>query len=312
MPWSVKQDDRCPTAKPWGVVKQDDDSLEGCHASEDDARQQQKALYANESRSEETAEDLGFMDYLGPRLRAIFPDDELAEPMSLRSDDGAAPVMHGYLAVFDAPGKVDSAVEGRFIERISAGAFKKTIAERSKAIRVIYDHGRDSRFGRRPIAKLTDLHEDARGVYFEAEVLDTSDNRDALLPGLRAGLYGSSFSFRATKPPSVAHPSRSTTENPDKWPEVTIHELQMSEFGPTPFPIYDTPAVGIRSITDEYLMAQFADDPERLRALIDRLGIALPASEPDPSTPTEGAAPSPAAPITPVSDKEWHQWLQSI
>jgi HK97 family phage prohead protease len=221
--------------------------------------------------------------------------------------------MYGHLAIFDAPAKVDSAVEGQFIERIARGAFRKTISENRRSIQVLYDHGKDPRFGRRPIARLTDLREDERGVYFEAEVLDTGTNREELIPGLRAQVFGSSFSFRPTKKPTIEHSPRASDINPDRWPEVTVTELRMSEFGPTPFPIYDTNPVGIRSITDEYLLAQLASDPERLRALFDRVGFALPKSEPAAATPTTGAAPQPAAPSTPpLSEQEWQQWLRNI
>ncbi len=50
MPWKiVKNDSGCSTSKPWGVRKESDNSLEGCHASEADAQAHMRALYANES-----------------------------------------------------------------------------------------------------------------------------------------------------------------------------------------------------------------------------------------------------------------------
>jgi len=51
MPWSVHKDDRCPAGKPWAVVKDSDNSLEGCHMTEAEAQDQQAALYANEGRA---------------------------------------------------------------------------------------------------------------------------------------------------------------------------------------------------------------------------------------------------------------------
>src|SRR3990167_4485666 len=47
----VHKDDRCPAGKPWAVVKDSDNSLEGCHMTEAEAQDQQAALYANEGRA---------------------------------------------------------------------------------------------------------------------------------------------------------------------------------------------------------------------------------------------------------------------
>jgi hypothetical protein len=54
MPWSiVENEDRCPVNQPYGVVKDDDNALEGCHATMEEAEDQQAALYASESDDEE-------------------------------------------------------------------------------------------------------------------------------------------------------------------------------------------------------------------------------------------------------------------
>src|ERR671922_763595 len=108
MPWHVARSSECPDDKPWACIKDDDGSIEGCHETEAAAQEQMRALYAAEERSE--PEDAGYMDYLGPRLRAMFPDDET--DLGIRSEDDGSATMYGYLAVFDSPGKVDSAVEG--------------------------------------------------------------------------------------------------------------------------------------------------------------------------------------------------------
>lgn len=48
MPYKVIKDSRCEAGKPYGVVKESDNQLMGCHVSEDDANNQLAALYANE------------------------------------------------------------------------------------------------------------------------------------------------------------------------------------------------------------------------------------------------------------------------
>lgn len=51
MPWHVAQSSRCPASKPWAVIKDADSSIEGCHATQDDANKQMAALYASEANS---------------------------------------------------------------------------------------------------------------------------------------------------------------------------------------------------------------------------------------------------------------------
>ena len=49
MPWHIEEDHPdCPTSRPYGVVKDDDGDLEGCHASRSDAQDQMAALYSSE------------------------------------------------------------------------------------------------------------------------------------------------------------------------------------------------------------------------------------------------------------------------
>jgi len=62
MPWhKVHNHSGCPSSKPWAVVKNSDDSVAGCHASEADADKQLAALYAQEST---VAEDTGTVEQL--------------------------------------------------------------------------------------------------------------------------------------------------------------------------------------------------------------------------------------------------------
>jgi HK97 family phage prohead protease len=230
---------------------------------------------------EEPIERLTTGEYL---VRATFPGAELRA-----SQDGSPPVMFGHLALFNEWAKVDSVVEGRFIERIAPGAFAKTIAESRSRIQPIYDHGRDVQFGRRPLGKITELREDERGVYYEVGLFDTPLIRSELLPGLSGGAYGASFRFRPTKRPTTNYSPPRSAYNPQQWPEVTVHELEMAEFGPTPFPVYAGATAGARSMTDEIVMAGFARDPEYLRSLMAAAHVALPDAGAEPAHSDEGS-----------------------
>ena len=70
-----------------------------------------------------------------------------------------------------------------------------------------------------------------------------------MLPGLAAGLYGSSFRFRVTADDFDQRPRRSA-HNPDALPERTIRSVRLHEFGPVVWPAYAGATAGIRSLTD--------------------------------------------------------------
>lgn len=171
----------------------------------------------------------------------------------LRSDDGEMPTLATRFAVFDQWTEINSYFEGRFLERIAPGSFKKTIRESRDQIKVLFQHGRDTVVGDKPLGPITVLREEPDGPYAEVPLLDTSYNRD-LVPGLEAGLYGASFRFQVVKEKIDQAPKRSV-HNPDGLPERTITELRMAEFGPVTFPAYANATAGLRSITDRFMLA---------------------------------------------------------
>jgi len=177
----------------------------------------------------------------------------------------ALPVLSGHLAVFNEWTEIDSMWEGRFMERLAPGSFKKTISESKAHMKVTFNHGTDPALGDKVLGPIEVLKEDADGVYYEVPLFDTSYNRD-LEPGLRAGVYGASFRFRVMKEDVVPRPQPSDY-NPEGLPERTIREVSMAEFGPVTFPAYASATAGVRSLTDDYIMRSMARDPERFREL---------------------------------------------
>jgi HK97 family phage prohead protease len=168
-----------------------------------------------------------------------------------RGADGSPPVLRGHFAVWDTWTEILSIHEGRFLERIAPGAFTRTFAEDRASLRVLFQHGKDPQVGDKVLGPLVDVGEDARGAYYEVPLLDTSYNRD-LLPGLEAGLYGSSFRFRVTGEEFVARVKRSA-HNPDALPERTIRAAKVFEMGPVTWPAYPGTTAGIRSLTDLFM-----------------------------------------------------------
>jgi HK97 family phage prohead protease len=276
MPWDIRKDDRCPASKPWGVVKSDDNDLEGCHESEAAAKKQQAALYASEAKSmtpiTETRER-------PPRdgVRAVFPGVELRA-----ADDGGLGVLSGHFAVFNRWTEINSTWEGHFMERLSPGAFARAIKNNLDRVRVLFQHGQDPQIGDKPLGPIHEIREDGNhGVYYEVPLLDTSYNRD-LLPGLRAGLYGASFRFQSVKE-DFERDTKPSPDNPDGLPERTIREVELFEFGPVTFPAYAEATAGVRSMTDDYFFDLISADPERVRQLLIARNVALPHDGPEAS-----------------------------
>ncbi len=156
-------------------------------------------------------------------VRAVFPGCEVREA----SDPGLLRTMTGHFAVFNEWTEINSVFEGRFLERISPGAFTKTMTEGRAGMKALFQHGQDPHVGNKPLGPIQVLEEDDRGAYYEVGLLDTSYNRD-LLPGLEAGLYGSSFRFAVTRE-DVNKKAKQSAFNPDGIPERTIREAQVAE-----------------------------------------------------------------------------------
>jgi HK97 family phage prohead protease len=158
------------------------------------------------------------------------PDDENA--------DGRLGTLQGYAAVFNEDTEIDS-WEGRFVERIAPGAFKKTLSDRGDKIKVLFNHGFDPQIGDKPLGRPSIQQEDARGLYVEVPLDDTSYNKD-LVASLRSGaLDGMSFRFSVTR---------------DEWDESradmpirTLKEVRLYEYGPVTFPAYEATEAGVRA-----------------------------------------------------------------
>jgi hypothetical protein len=76
MPWHVVEEDAgCSVSEPWGVRKDDDNSLAGCHGSEAEAVDQIAALYASEADRSIRMED-ETVHPLSPRQKAQYESTE--------------------------------------------------------------------------------------------------------------------------------------------------------------------------------------------------------------------------------------------
>lgn len=201
----------------------------------------------------------------GVKLQRVAPAAANDAPAS--ANENGMPTLFGHFARFDEWTEIDSWYEGNFMERLAPGAFKKTFREQTPI--VLFQHGRDGSCGDKPLGAPEVLREEDDGAYYEVPLLDASYVRD-LVPGLEAGLYGASFRFSVMREEFVEEPGVSD-HNPKGLPERTIKELRCSEFGPVSFPAYPGATAGVRSMTDEYLVARMTGEPDRLRAVLDYL-----------------------------------------
>ena len=83
----------------------------------------------------------------------------------------------GYPIVFDTWTEIHD-LSGRYRERISPAALKKTLADNGDRVRVQFDHGTHPTIGSLPLGKPSVMHTDKRGLYVEVPPSDTSYNAD--------------------------------------------------------------------------------------------------------------------------------------
>lgn len=196
-------------------------------------------------------------------FRALSPGIEIREADPDAEGEDARPVLTGHFSRFDEWTEIDSFFEGRFLERIAPGAFKKTFRERTP--KVLFNHGHDATMGNQVLGEVENLREDAEGAYYEVRLFDGVPS--LLLDGLRSGAYGASFRFRVLREDVKQEPGASAY-NPAGLPERTIKEAQVFEFGPVTFPAYEGATAGVRSWTDDHHFLRLAGDSEYRQRLI--------------------------------------------
>lgn len=168
--------------------------------------------------------------------------------------DGDGLTFEGYGAVFNSPTRIDS-WEGMFDEQIAPGAFKKSIRERTP--RLQFDHGYHPLIGSIPIGRITDITEDARGLFVQARLSDNwlvQPIRDAISEG---SVDGMSFRFSVVREDWQDNTGKSIKsdelmnllwEPGDRGPLLrTLKEVKMPEVGPVVWPAYQDTTASVRS-----------------------------------------------------------------
>lgn len=193
-----------------------------------------------------------------------------SEPEAIRfeQEGDADPVLTGRMMPYDHWTEIKSRTEGHFMESFAPGSLTKTMSERLRSVKVLYEHGLDF-LGRQSIAVFTRFDDREDGGWYDANLLRSVP--DLLKEGLRHGLYGSSVRFEPLKWDRVRYPKRSE-HNPDGIEERTVREAFIREFSVVTFPQYEGATAGIRSLTDEVAARQLLKDPVGLLEALNGLG----------------------------------------
>ena len=253
MPWHVGKSSECPVSKPWAVIKDADNGVEGCHPTKKAAQQQMAALYANEGQamSANVAESRQVPTKNLCRTATL---TLRAAPESRDNTDGRT--IDGVAAVFDTFTRISSLFEGTFDEEIRRGAFSKSLKERVP--RMQFDHGRHPMLGSLPLGTWTEMQERADGLHVVGRLSDNwlvQPFRDAIADGAIDGM-----SIRM----EVVRDEWRTLEGEilsdleeildrlyssgDEPLRRTIREAKLFEAGPVTWPAYETTSVGVRSL----------------------------------------------------------------
>jgi HK97 family phage prohead protease len=199
-------------------------------------------------------------------------EDVLREaPFALRAaesgEDSDGLTLDGYAAVFNRETIIDS-WEGRFKEKISPGAMKKSFRENPPKIQ--FDHGRHPLIGSIPIASLRSISEDTDpelapegGAHVVGRLHDNwliEPVRDAIAS---RSVDGMSFRFSVVRQKwydatgkEIRDEEQLREELRRTWYEDVpddqllvryLKELKVPEVGPVVWPAYDETSVGVRS-----------------------------------------------------------------
>jgi hypothetical protein len=180
MPWHIGTDDSCPADKPVAVIKDDDGSVAGCHANEQDAKDQVAALYANE-----------------PMMEDALPVDDIefrTSRLELRDVMTAGPQIDGYAAIYNSTSE-EMGLFDRFRERITPGAFDGVLTGDTRAL---INHDPNYVLGRTKSGTLK-LFADQKGLRSVITPPDTQWARDLMISMKRGDIDQMSFGFKIAK-----------------------------------------------------------------------------------------------------------------
>lgn len=184
---------------------------------------------------------------------------------------GDGRTVEAYAAVFDLPTEVRDQ-HGHYNETITRTAFDKTLRERGqRSVSVIYNHGMTlhgtpSDMWAVPIGRSLEIKPDSRGLRTVSRYNATPE-ADRILESIRNGdIRAQSFRGRIYQ----SNPSRGPfrADRKGSLTTVTRTELGLTEYGPTPNPVYTSAEItAVRAIVDGFAGLDEDERAELLRVL---------------------------------------------
>lgn len=171
MPWHAAKTEQCPVSKPFGVIKDSDGSIVGCHATEEAAKQQVAALYAKEGTMSDypNRSVVDAFDRPGPsadvQYRSYVPH------LEIRASGGGRTVF-GIAVPYNAPTRIND----NLVEQFARGAFDHQIAA-PRSVKFAREH---VALGGQLIGAATMLRDDPAGLYVEMRTAATPAGEETL------------------------------------------------------------------------------------------------------------------------------------
>lgn len=244
MPWNIVKGGGTCSADEWAVIKESDGTTEGCHATKQKAREQQKALYANEEDS--MALNQEHRGFAGWEVRTDGEDDKsrfvgLATPFNSRTAIGN-PLVFG------------------FYEEMDSGAFTDTLLKDDQ--RFLIDHNPFYVVSRSSAGTL-DIKTSKRGL----EVDSALDGNLSYVSDLRANLEngnidGMSIGFFVLDDDWSTEDVETDDGHKSQVEVRTVKKAQLLETSAVTFPAYTDTEAGLRERVSTALAVRDALHPE--------------------------------------------------
>lgn len=194
-----------------------------------------------------------------------FPLDDISV-----DKDGSGRTVTAYATVFNTPTEIRDQ-DGHYSEQIAPTAFDKTVGERGTRFGVFFNHARtllgtpSERFSM-PLGTPVEVKADGNGLLTRTRYNKTPLADEVLELIHNGDIRGQSFTGRMIQSEPLRGPYRSRN---GQLTTVTRKEIALKEYGPTPFPAYETAAIlGVRSEVLDRLRELGGEDLDELLRMI--------------------------------------------
>jgi HK97 family phage prohead protease len=208
-----------------------------------------------------------------------FPLDDI----SIRAG-GDGRTVDAYAAVFGQQVPISDR-DGQYLERIDPTAFNKTLADKVTRFGVLYNHGMTiygtpSDRGSMPIGTPLEVRVDGRGLFTSTRYNKTELAEEALENIRSGGITAQSFAGSFLRSDKTKPRGGFRAGANGVLPVVTRQEINLREYGPTPFPAYsDAVITGVRaanvSDSDALLLSLILENLAEGDAALDPIVAAL-------------------------------------